>query len=128
LKVLVDSHALLSYVDADHLLTAPAHAAIDDPDNEILVSAATIWEMAIKVGIGKLTLARPYRECMEQALADLGATLLPVTVAYAAEQSRLPPHHGDPFDRLLVAQAHTDGLPIISGDPKLDTYGITRIW
>jgi PIN domain nuclease of toxin-antitoxin system len=128
MRLLLDSHVVIWYVDQDHLLTPAAHSAIDDPSNDVLVSAATIWEIAIKVGIGKLTLSGPYRAWMNQALADLGANVLPITVDYADMQATLPPHHGDPFDRLLVAQALVDGIPLVSTDSQLDPYGITRLW
>ena len=84
--------------------------------------------MAIKVGLKKLDLSLPYRPWMGRAIADLGLTVLPITVEYADVQSGLPRHHGDPFDRLLVAQPIAEGVPVVSADPQLDTYGITRIW
>jgi PIN domain nuclease of toxin-antitoxin system len=127
-RLLLDSHVLIWYVDQDHLLTPSAHTAIDDPGNDVVVSAATIWEIAIKVGIGKLTLSGPYRTWINQSLADLGAIVLPITVDYADAQANLPPHHGDPFDRLLVAQALVESIPLVSADPQLDTYGVTRFW
>ncbi len=80
------------------------------------------------MGLGKLNLSRPYRDWMTQALADLGANLLPITVAYADAQSGLPDHHRDPFDRLLVAQALVDGLSVVSADAAFDPYGVTRVW
>jgi PIN domain nuclease of toxin-antitoxin system len=119
---------LIWYVDQDHLLGAAAHAAITDPANDLLLSAATVWEIAIKVGLGKLTLSLPFRQWMNQAIADLGLRLLPITVEYADVQAGLPRHHGDPFDRLLVAQAIVEDVPVISSDPRLDAYGITRVW
>jgi PIN domain nuclease of toxin-antitoxin system len=92
------------------------------------VNAATIWEIAIKVGLGKLALSLPYRPWMNQAVTDLDLTILPVTIAYADAQATLPPHHRDPFDRLIVAQALKEGIGIISVDVQLDAYGITRVW
>jgi PIN domain nuclease of toxin-antitoxin system len=92
------------------------------------VSAATIWEIAIKVGLNKLPLTLPYRDWMNRAIADLGLTILPVTVDYADAQAALPWRHRDPFDRLLVAQALTEGILIVSADPVLDAYGVTRLW
>jgi PIN domain nuclease of toxin-antitoxin system len=94
----------------------------------LLVSAATVWELAIKVGLKKLTLTRPYREWMTQALMDLDAALLPITVEYAHAQAQLPTHHGDPFDRLLAAQASVEGIRIVSHDAVFDLYGVMRIW
>jgi len=128
MKFLLDTHAVIWWVDHDNLLNDSAHAAIADPSNDLLLSAATIWEIAIKVSLGKLTLSMPYRQWMDQAIANLGATLLPITVRYADVQAGLPRHHGDPFDRLLVAQAIVEQIPIVSNDPALDPYGINRLW
>lgn len=128
MKLLVDSHALLWAADQPEQLSSAAAGALRDPANDLLVSAATVWELAIKVGLRKLTLTKPYREWMTQALADLDAALLPITVEYADAQAHLPPHHRDPFDRLLVAQARVEQFPIVSHDAALDAYGVTRIW
>lgn len=128
MRLLVDTHALVWYVDQDHLLTPAAHAAITDPSNELLLSAATIWELAIKVGQKKINLSLPYRDWMDKAVADLSLTVLPVTVEYADRQANLPTHHKDPFDRLLIAQAFVEGVSVISADAILDAYGVSRLW
>lgn len=128
MRHLIDTQAVIWYVDQDHLLTPKAHAAITDPANDLLLSAASVWEIAIKVGLGKLTLSLPCRQWMNKAIADLGLAVLPITVGYAEVQSGLPRHHGDPFDRLIVAQVIVEGVPIISSDPQLDAYEVTRIW
>ena len=128
MKLLVDTHALIWYVDQDHLLSPAAHAAITDPSNDLLLSSGSIWEIAIKAGLKKLTLSLPYRAWIEKAIADLGLSILPITVEYADAQAVLPNHHRDPFDRLLVAQAQIEGVPVVSADVTLDSYGITRIW
>ena len=125
---MLDTHALIWYVDQDHLLSASAHAAITDPANDLLLSAGTIWEIGIKVGLNKLSLSMPYREWMNKAIADLGLTLLPINVEYADAQAGLPRHHGDPFDRLLAAQARVENIPLISSDSIFDQYGLKRIW
>jgi PIN domain nuclease of toxin-antitoxin system len=103
-------------------------AAIRDAANEIFVSAATIWELAIKTGLGKLTLSMPYRQWMEKAIVDLDAALLPITVRYADLQSTLPRIHGDSFDRMLVAQSQAEQIALVSNDILFDQYGIVRIW
>ncbi|HKB01798.1 MAG TPA: type II toxin-antitoxin system VapC family toxin [Gemmataceae bacterium] len=128
MRLLVDSHTVIWAVDDPTQLSPAARAALQDPANELLVSAATIWEIAIKVGLGKLVLTLPYRQWMNRAIADLGLTLLPITVAYADAQAGLPRHHGDPFDRLLAAQALTEGISIIGADTAFDPYGVSRIW
>ena len=128
MKLLLDSHALIWYVDQDFLLSDGARAAVSDPSNDLLLSAATIWEIAIKVGLGKLTFSLPYRRWISQAMADLGVAVLPLTVDYADAQTRLPFHHRDPFDRLLVAQAQIERIPLVSRDPIFDRYDIVRLW
>lgn len=96
--------------------------------NERLLSAATIWELAIKVGLGKLTLSAPYRQWMAKAINDLVATILPITVDYADAQSGLSKHHWDPFDRMLIAQSQVEGISLVSNDTIFDRYGVSRIW
>ena len=128
MKLLIDSHALIWYVDQDNLLSPPAHAALSDPNNDLLFSAGSIWEISIKVGLGKLALSVPFSNWMASAISDLRLTILPITVQYAEVQAGLPRHHGDPFDRLLVAHALVEGVPIVSADVTMDLYGIRRIW
>jgi PIN domain nuclease of toxin-antitoxin system len=127
-RLLIDAHAVFWAVDDPSKLSAAAVAALQDPANELLLSAGTIWELAIKVGLGKLVLSLPFRTWMSQAMADLGVTLLPITVEYADVQAGLPWHHRDPFDRLLAAQALVEQVPLLSADTLLDQYGVSRIW
>lgn len=128
MTLLIDANALIWYVDRDRLLSPTARAAIADPSNDRLLGAGTIWEIAIKSGLKKLILSRPYRPWIEQAMAGLGAGILPITVDHADIQAGLPYHHRDPFDRLLVAQALVEGIPVVSADAQLDAYGIRRLW
>jgi len=83
MRLLVDSHAVLWAVDEPSRLSPQAVSALEDPANQLLLSAASIWEIAIKVGLGKLSLSMPYRQWMNRAIADLGLTMLPITVEYA---------------------------------------------
>lgn len=128
MKLLLDSHAIIWYVDQDHLLSAAAHAAITDPSNDLLISAASIWEIAIKSGLGKLSLSQPFKDWMNKAINDLQAQILHISVDYADSQATLPNHHRDPFDRMLVAQSQIENISIVSGDPILDQYGVSRLW
>jgi PIN domain nuclease of toxin-antitoxin system len=127
-RLLLDSQAVIYAVDAPGRLSAAAKTAIEDPANDLFLSAATIWEISIKVGLKKLTLSLPIRAWMNQAIVDLGLTLLPITVDYADSQAYLPDHHRDPFDRLLIAQAMVDGISIVSADPMFDKYNVNRLW
>jgi len=127
-KILLDSHALIWYVDQDQLLSSRAHAAITAPANDLFVSVASIWEIAIKSGLKKLTLSLPYRQWVEKALRDLSAELLPIEVAHAEALAALPAHHRDPFDRMMIAQALVEGTPVVTVDSSFDAYGISRLW
>jgi PIN domain nuclease of toxin-antitoxin system len=127
-NLLIDSHALIWAVDDPSRLSAQAFAALRDPRNRLVVSAATIWELAIKVALGKLSLSAPYRQWMMKAIRDLGAAILPITVEYADAQSRLPSHHRDPFDRLLIAQSQVEGIALVSNEGIFDLYGVSRVW
>ncbi len=128
MRLLLDSHTLIWSQDDISQLSAAAFAALSDQANDRLISAATIWEIAIKVGKKRLPLSKPYRQWMETAIADLYLIVLPITLDHAERQSVLPRHHGDPFDRLLIAQALVEGIPIVGNDTQFDAYGVTRIW
>jgi len=92
MRPLIDTQSAIWYVDQDHLLSSTAHAAITDPVSDLLLSAASVWEIAIKVGLGKLTLSLPYRQWMTKAIADLSLSILPIAVNYADVQAGLPQH------------------------------------
>jgi PIN domain nuclease of toxin-antitoxin system len=128
MRLLVDTHAVIWAVDDPSKLSPHAVRALEEPTNELLLSAATIWEIGIKVGLKKLSLSLPFRQWMNKAIADLGLTTLPITVEYADVQAGLPRHHGDPFDRLLAAQAQVENVSLVSADLVFDQYGVNRIW
>ena len=96
--------------------------------SDVFVSMASVWEIAIKVSIGKFNLQKPIDEFIAGQLESAGLDLLGISVAHAAEVSRMPLHHRDPFDRLLVAQAKVEQMTLVSVDDKLDAYGIDRLW
>ena len=128
MRLLLDTHTVIWGVDDPAKLSPDAAKALEDPSNELLMSAGTIWEISIKVGLNKLSLSMPFRQWMEKAIADLGLTVLPITVEYADVQAGLPRHHGDPFDRLLAAQAKVEDSSLVSADAVFDRYGLKRIW
>jgi len=99
-----------------------------DPDNEKLVSPASYWEIAIKISIKKYALSKPYEIFMDEAIDKNGFGYLHIEPKHTAALTRLPFHHKDPFDRLLIAQAIIEGIPIISGDTVLDSYPVKRLW
>ena len=128
MKLLLDTHTLIWAVDDPSKLGPQAVTALQDPANDLLLSAGTIWEIAIKVGLKKLSLSMPYKQWVTKAMADLGMTVLPITVEYADVQAGLPNHHRDPFDRMLVAQSQVENIHLVSADPVFDQYGINRLW
>ena len=99
-----------------------------DPENEKLVSPASYWEIAIKIGLKNYALSSPYEDFMREAIHNNGFPILHIELKHTAQLTTMALHHKDPFDRLLVAQALTENIPIISVDAKLDAYGVTRLW
>jgi PIN domain nuclease of toxin-antitoxin system len=128
MTLLLDTHAFLWFCQDDASLSAAARSLIEDAGNRKLVSIASCWEIAIKAGLGKLTLGEPSATYLPNALARTGFELLPISLAHAASVESLPAHHKDPFDRMLIAQALAEGIPIVSFDAAHDSYGVSRLW
>ena len=128
MRLLLDTQAFLWFVLNDPRLSAYARALLVDPNNELLLSPASYWEIAIKVSIGKLTLHRSHEDFMDAVTVQHAFKILPILPTHTAKVIGLPFHHKDPFDRLLVAQALVESISIVSNDPALDAYGITRLW
>ena len=128
MRLLLDTHTLYWYIEGDLKLSRTAQEWIQDAANDVFVSPASYWEIAIKVSLDKWTLNRPYREFVDLATLTYGFPILHIQPTHTAGLIGLPSHHGDPFDRLLVAQALAEGLSIVSIDDKLDPYGVTRLW
>lgn len=116
MRYLVDAHTLLWSQDHISQLSTAATAALLDPAQDRLLSVATVWEIGIKVSIGKLSLSKPFREWIETAITDLALTIFPITVDHVECQTRWVLHHRDPFDRLWIAQAIVENVPLISSD------------
>jgi PIN domain nuclease of toxin-antitoxin system len=124
LKLLLDTHAVIWFTEDAHQLSTSAAAAIEDPTNDILLSAVVAWEIAIKRGVGKLRVANNYVDVMLAA----GSRELPVAIAHARRVEKLPPHHSDPFDRLLVAQAMDENAAIVTNDERIRRYDVSVLW
>ena len=122
MRLLIDTHVLIWWAHAEPL-AADAHNAIGDPDSDVLVSVASIWEAEIKVAAGRLRLGR---ELADEATAH-GFGSLDIRVEHAVAAARLPSHHGDPFDRMLVAQAQLEGLTIVTRDPVFSRYQVALL-
>jgi PIN domain nuclease of toxin-antitoxin system len=127
-RLLLDSHALLWFGWDSPQLSARGKAMISDPQNELWFSAGSMWEIAIKAGLGKINLDPSFDEFMEKAIVLLNLSILPISVAHAAMYKELPFHHRDPFDRLLIAQSKVENLPVLSADALFDEYFVMRVW
>jgi len=124
-KLLIDSHVLLWAAVDDPRLVGAQRAAFVDPENDLLVSAATLWELGIKYAIGKLPLPVAPRDFFAREIADRGYVVLDVKRTHAERAAELPypdPKHRDPFDRMLIAQALAEGIPLLSADHRLLAY------
>jgi PIN domain nuclease of toxin-antitoxin system len=132
MRVLLDTHTCLWALQGDPQLSVTAYRIINERENEILLSVASLWEMAIKVRKGSLIVNVGGQPFAQAILADLQAAeigLLDITPHHALAVSTLPlSDHKDPFDRLIVVQAIREGIPILSRDTRLDQYGVQRIW
>ena len=127
-RLLLDTHSFLWFVTADPKLRASAQRLIATGANEPLLSVASVWEIAIKVSIRRLPLPEPLRTFIPEELRVNRIGVLPIELSHTFEVARLPFHHRDPFDRLLIAQALVENLPIISVDTVFDSYPVQRLW
>jgi PIN domain nuclease of toxin-antitoxin system len=128
MRLLLDTHAFLWWVNDDPALSDVARKAVANVRNECCVSLATCWELAIKAGLGKIRLAAPVERFIPEQLAANDFQLLPIDFRHVAKVEFLPSHHRDPFDRILVAQALTEKMAVVSVDAVLSEYGVRRIW
>jgi PIN domain nuclease of toxin-antitoxin system len=128
MRCLLDTHTLLWCFNASPSLSRRARRLIEDGSNEILVSAASGWEIATKVRLGKLPTGEELVSDLDRYLAQLGFDELPISVQQAVRAAKLPGEHRDPFDRMLISQAQTEDIAIISNDRIFDAYHVQRIW
>jgi len=127
-EILLDTHSLLWFLIGSPKLSSLARSLIDDPSVQPFLSMASLWEIAIKVSLGKLVLVPPLEELISHQLAQNGIALLEIQPKHLVVVSQLPYHHRDPFDRLMISQAIVEQLPIVSCDTLFDVYPITRLW
>jgi PIN domain nuclease of toxin-antitoxin system len=128
MNLLIDSHTFLWFVWDDPLLSAAAKKLVTNPTIRKLVSVASCWEIAIKTSIGKLTLGEPIASFLPREISKNNFEVLPIRIDHIAVVETLPFHHRDPFDRIIVAQALVENIPIVSIDRALDPYGVKRSW
>lgn len=128
MKFLLDTHAFLWFINGDEQLPSVARQLIADIDNEIFLSVASLWEIAIKFSLGKLTLGKPFHEIILGQLEINDFAMLPIDIDALNLVSNLPFHHRDPFDRMIIAQAMAEEMAVISKDTIFTNYSIKLIW
>lgn len=128
MRLLLDTHAFLWWVTDDDRLSERATDLIADGTNDVYLSAASVWEIAIKAGLGRLRLPEDARSFTPSQLERNAFQALPVHLSHAVAVIALPDLHRDPFDRMLVAQAMSEGLTIVSGDPRIAPYAVSVVW
>ena len=128
MKLLLDTHAFLWLVSGDARLSHKAQEAFLDRDNEVFLSAASFWEIGVKVSLGRLELAPNWAQALGAEMNASAVGWLPVEMAHCVAVSQLPFHHRDPFDRMLVVQARSDGLALVSRDEHFRSYGVDVVW
>lgn len=129
MQILIDTHAVVWWCLQPHRISQRARETVMDPEVHGYISDVSMWELAIKLGIGKVELPVGLHPFMVHSYSDLGyAVPLPIRQFHLLGVEALPQHHRDPFDRLLVAQAKHENLAILSADPRFDAYGVERIW
>jgi PIN domain nuclease of toxin-antitoxin system len=128
MKLILDTHSFLYFIEGNSMLSADARALIEDSGNEKWISVASLWEMAIKVSLGKLELADTFDAIIPRQIMINGFTVLDILIEHVSIVVNLPFHHKDPFDRLLIAQSLSEGFPIVSADGVFDDYSVRRLW
>lgn len=128
MRILLDTHAFLWLVTDHPNLSHTAKELFLNPDNDLYVSAVSGFEIAVKFSLGKLRLTESPRDFMENRIRNNALSRLPVSLQHTYRLSHLPIHHKDPFDRLLVAQAQEEDLPILTADPAISAYDVEVFW
>ncbi len=123
MQLLIDTHILIWFLEGNNLLANSRRQIISDSQNEVFVSIASLWEMAIKISVGKLTLAKPLGDVIKQiSIENIG--ILPILPEHTLRVSTLPFHHRDPFDRIIIAQSQVENLSIMTDDGAFNDYGV----
>ena len=128
MNVLLDTHAFLWAVTGDRRLSSPARALIEDGENQVFLSAVSMWEIVLKAKAGKLHVEGSVAKVLEEQMRQARISPLAIQPAHVLRVAALPPIHKDPFDRLLVAQAQAENLALVSGDPEIRRYTVQVIW
>lgn len=127
MKILLDTHAFLWFIDDSPALSARSKSLME-AENELFLSVSSLWEIAVKLRLGKLIVAMSTESLMTEQLTANNIEILPISVPHLVQVSTLPLHHRDPFDRLIIAQAIVEQMPVVSADPAFDAYPVERLW
>jgi len=127
-RLLLDTHVWLWWLTNPDRLSRPADAALRSPDNRLHLSPASTWELVVKSATGRLEIEGSVGALLEEAIIASGVQPLPIEHSHALQLAQLPPHHRDPFDRLLIAQAQVDRLVLVSADRRLADYDVEILW
>ncbi|MEA2604345.1 MAG: hypothetical protein QOF89_5337 [Acidobacteriota bacterium] len=128
MRCLLDSQAFLWFIAGDARLSEQAFETISDIENEVLLSIASLWEISIKSSLGKLDLGQSFAELIQHQLVANEIAVLPIDFVHLVGLTGLPFHHRDPFDRLIIAQAMTEGIPVVSSDGAFRDYPVQVVW
>ncbi len=128
MRLLLDTHVLIWFIEDERRLITSVYDQIVDPEVDVLVSIASLWEIAIKTSIGKLTLREPFETLIPRQLAAEQIDVLPISMPHLAALRTLPHHHRDPFDRLIIAQAMAEGVAVVTADHAFAAYDVAVVW
>ena len=128
MRLLLDTHTFLWFIGGDAALSLYARQLIEDRTNERLLSIASLWEMAIKVSVGRLTVPLPFTDLVAEHVYGNAVDLFEILPSHLDVLTTLPFHHKGPFDRIIIAQGQAENIPILSRDPAFDDYAIRRLW
>jgi PIN domain nuclease of toxin-antitoxin system len=128
MRAILDTNSFLWFISGNDQLSIKARDVIGDSNNQLLLSSASLWEIAIKVSLGRLELLQPFNLLIPQQLEENDITVLPIELSHLTNIIDLPFHHRDPFDRLIIAQALTEELPVITSDALFSYYPVNLIW
>ena len=128
MKVLMDTHTFLWWNTEDPLLSVHAKEIIADGKNEVFLSAVSVWEIVIKTAIGRLILPESPAQYISSRMSMYRFRSLPIQISHAVHVYELPPHHNDPFDRMLIAQSRLESLPLVTKDENIQRYDLETIW
>jgi PIN domain nuclease of toxin-antitoxin system len=128
MKLLLDTNAFIWLNDAPDRIPQPTMAMLADSDNELLFSLVSVWEMQIKMQLGKLRLQAPLPKILQMQQSENGLKMLPIRIDHIWALENLPHHHRDPFDRLLITQAQVEDIAVVTSDDVFDQYSVQRFW